>query len=185
MKLLQFPRPEEPRHGEEPVGRALLAELDSLYRTARRLAGSADIAEDLVQETARKALQHRTSLRDSRRIRSWLFKILVNATRDYLRRKRVREEVRAEREEPESVAELRSVSHATVQDVRRALATVAPERRALVVLIDVEGFTIAEAAEMLKLPVGTAASRLARARKDLRRLLAAYGSEPAHAGGQP
>src|SRR5260370_16152142 len=71
---------------EEPVYRALLENLDTLYSTARRLTGRTDLAEDLVQDTASKALQAIPTLRDDRNLRAWLFRILVNNLRDFLRR---------------------------------------------------------------------------------------------------
>ena len=57
MKLLSFPEKGDPSDWRRLVSQALVANLDSLYSTAHRLTGRADLAEDLVQEAARKAVQ--------------------------------------------------------------------------------------------------------------------------------
>ena len=71
----------------------------------------------------------------------------------------------------------------TAEDVRRALSNLAPEIRTLAILIDIEEFTIAEAAAILQIPPGTAASRLLRSRRELRALLKSYRSRSPRSGG--
>jgi RNA polymerase sigma-70 factor (ECF subfamily) len=159
---------------EELVDRALLASLDALYATARRLAGAADVAEDLVQETAKKALKKPPAFRDERGARAWLFRILINTARDHFRRRRLWEDFDPAIEELDAPPGFESIARATVHDVRAALAQLKPASRAIVILIDLEEFTLAETAEMLGVPIGTVASRLARARTGLRKLLASY-----------
>ena len=188
MKVLLF----QPRSAagnrescEHLVGRVLIDNLDSLYSTACRLTGRADLAEDLVQETARKALKGATYLKSERNVRGWLFTILVNSVRDHLRRGEVWEVVDPEDCGPEIDCDLQSLSLATVQDVREALSRLTPPQRAAVVLVDIEEFTIAEAANMLGVPPGTVASRLARAHQELRGFLRAYRTETFQRGGQP
>ncbi len=188
MKLIRFqPRPTEDsrENPEHLVRRTLLENLDSLYATGYRLTQRPDVAEDLVQETARRALKASTTLKSTRNIRGWLFSILVNAARDHMRRGETWQEVDAEDCEPEPQAELESISLAAVQDVRRALVELGPAQRAVVVLVDIEEFTISETAQMLELPPGTVASRLSRARQELRARLQAYRSEASQGGGQP
>lgn len=75
-----------------------------------------------------------------------------------------------------------SLAFATAEDVRRALSSLAPETRAIAILVDIEEFTIAEEAAILQIPPGTVASRLARARRQLRELLQAYESRPISKG---
>jgi RNA polymerase sigma-70 factor (ECF subfamily) len=158
--------------GERWVRTALLECVDSLYSTASRLVG-ADLAEDLVQETARRALAKAPDLRDAGKARAWLFKILINCARDELRRQQ-RWSDYDEAFPAELWLDVQALQRATARDVRRALAAVDPARRAVILLIDLEGFKIAEAADILGVPPGTVASRLARARADLRRLLESY-----------
>jgi RNA polymerase sigma-70 factor (ECF subfamily) len=175
---------DRPELKPETVYRVLLANLDALYSTAKRILGRADLAEDLVQETARKALEAIPALKDERNARAWLFRILLNAIRDHLRWKRLRTEV----ETGDDAADLSAVSEciaiATAEDVRRALSSLTPEMRALAILIDIEEFTIAEAAAILQIPPGTVASRLSRARRELRELLRAYQSRSSRSGGK-
>ncbi len=188
MKLLQFPsrwsgEKQKRESCEHAVGRLLLESLDSLYSTAHRLTGRADLAEDLVQETARKALRASPSLKNERNIRAWLFTILLNLVRDHFRRPERSEGHDPEDEQPLAHPGLAGISLAAVQDVRGALARLSPSQRAVVILVDLEEFTIAEAAHMLKLPPGTVASRLARAHQALRNLLRAYATPASGIGG--
>ena len=187
MKLLPFqPRPQEdsPESAEHLVRRTLLENLDSLYSTGYRLTQRTELAEDLVQETARRALKGLTTLKSTRNIRGWLFSILVNAARDHMRREEIRGEVDSEDCEMEAPAGLESMTLAAVQDVRGALMELEPAQRAVVVLVDLEEFTISEAGQMLELAPGTVASRLARAHQKLRARLQAYRTAGLQGGGQ-
>ncbi len=184
MKILPFQPPDDQRLAEV-VYRVLLDNLDSLYSTAKRLTGRADLAEDLVQETARKALEAIPALTDERNTRAWLFRILLNGIRDQARRKKLWIELEADEKTSELTAISQDIEGATAEDVRRALASLTPETRALAILIDIEEFTIAEAAAMLQIPPGTVASRLSRARRELRELLQAYRSKSSRRGGNP
>ncbi len=100
MKILRFQPPGE-QHRAEGVYRVLLENLDTLYSTAKRLTGRADLAEDLVQETARRALEAIPALKDTRNTRAWLFRILLNAIRDQARRKKLWAEVETDEETPD------------------------------------------------------------------------------------
>ena len=92
------------------------------------------------------------------------------------RRKKLWAEVEADDATPDLTAISDNVEAATAEDVRQALSSLTPETRSVAILIDIEEFTIAEAAAMLRIPPGTAASRLSRARRELRELLQAYRS---------
>ena len=184
MKILRF-QPLADQHHAEGVYRVLLENLDALYSTAKRLTGRADLAEDLVQETARKALEAIPALKNERNARAWLVRILLNGLRDQARRQKLWAEVEADEGTPDLNAIFESVQGATAEDVRQALSSLTPETRSLAILIDIEEFTIAEAAVMLQIPPGTAASRLSRARRELRELLRAYRSGSSRRGGKP
>lgn len=166
------------------VRTVLIESADSLYSTAWRLAGRADLAEDLVQETARKALASVPDLRDETKARSWVFKILVNCARDHFRRTREWTERDAETEPLDGRVDSQALSRATSHDVRRALGAIDTVRRAVIVLVDIEGFTIAETADILGVPPGTVASRLARARAQLRERLEVYQPRVVESGGR-
>jgi RNA polymerase sigma-70 factor (ECF subfamily) len=184
LKILPFQPPGD-QHRAEAVYHVLIENLDALYSTAKRLTGRADLAEDLVQETARKALEAIPALKDERNTRAWLFRILLNGIRDQARRKKLWVEVEADEEPPGLHAMPEGVADATTEDVRRALSSLPPETRSIAILVDVEDFTIAEAATMLQIPPGTAASRLSRARRELREFLQVYRSRSSRRGGKP
>ena len=178
MKILPFPVRRPANTWEEPVYRALLENLDALYSTARRLTGRSDLAQDLVQDTATKALQAIPTLKDDRNLRAWLFRILVNNLRDFLRREPDEPLI-----EPDTLIAA-VVSRSATHDIRAALDGLSPCARAVIILIEVQGFTISEAASMLQIPPGTVASRLARARTELRDRLTAYDRKPRQSEGQ-
>jgi RNA polymerase sigma-70 factor, ECF subfamily len=189
LKILPF-QPSTDQHRVELVYRVLLENLEALYTTAKRLTGRADLAEDLVHDTARKALEAIPALKDERNTRAWLFRILLNGIRDQARRKKLCVEVETGEDTPDlgmisgsGISE--SVRGATAEDVRRALSSLPSETRSLAILIDIEEFTIAEAAAMLQIPPGTAASRLSRARRELRELLQVYRSRSSRRRGKP
>lgn len=107
MKIVRLQPRLPDQHHAEVFYRVLLENLDALYSTAKRLTGRADLAEDLVQETARKALEAMPALKDERNIRAWLFRILLNGIRDQVRRKKLWAEVVADDQTPARLAEER------------------------------------------------------------------------------
>jgi len=161
--------------------RVLSEHLDALYRTALQLCGGhrAD-AEDLMQETALRAFDGFAALRDSAAARTWLFRILIRMNLNRLRtRRRHPERVTSDMDEAEFEHALAAWQPAPAPDelaesarvracVADALEDLDESLRAVVVLIDIEGFRQREAAEMLDIPEGTVASRLFRARCALR-----------------
>jgi len=156
--------------------------LGILYRTALRLTGSPEDAEDLVQETYLKAFGAFDTLEPEAPVKPWLFKILTNTYRDHLRKGLyapwpvIDEEADPERfpassegspEEEVAKGETRTV-------IRKALEGLPPEYRMAVILADLEGFSYREVAGILNCPVGTVMSRLYRGRRLLKRKLLRY-----------
>ena len=163
----------------------VLAEhLDALFRTALRLCrGHEADAEDLLQDTALRAFNAYGGLREPSAARSWLFTILGRTHLNRARGARRRAETAStDLDEPAfeaALAEWRPLpspaealeSRQLAEQLTRALDDLAPEQRAIVLLVDVEGFTQREVAGMLEVPEGTVASRLFRARRQLRAAL--------------
>jgi RNA polymerase sigma-70 factor (ECF subfamily) len=158
-----------------------LAQLDSLYTLARYLTGSDGDAEDLVQETFARALAawHRF---EAGSVRSWLFRILRNAWIDGWRKKRhdpVRGGLDEELDGPVDAdllrddVELEAMRRVVAKDIEQALRSLSEDART-VVLLDLEGLTESEIAEVMGCAVGTVKSRLARARLALRQRLKEY-----------
>jgi RNA polymerase sigma-70 factor (ECF subfamily) len=163
-----------------------LRHLDALYRTALRMTRSEADAEDLVQETYIRAFRFREQFTLGTNMKAWLFRILTNTFINTYRRKTAQPEVtdlegidefslyrrmaddRAASTSPDPEAELlNSVVDTEVTDALEEL----PEKFRTTVLLDVEGFSYKEIAEMLAIPIGTVMSRLHRGRKFLQKRL--------------
>ncbi len=156
----------------------MLAHLDELYRFAHRMAGQAERAQDIVHESVLRALEHESAV--MRNPRAWLFQIVhhtfISHYRKDQRRRSFYEDLRIDEiglEDP--VDPLPALIER--EDVRKAVERLPEEFRAVVWLSDAEQLRVKEIAEILGCPIGTAASRLARGRQELRRLLSAYGPQ--------
>ncbi|RMF88742.1 MAG: sigma-70 family RNA polymerase sigma factor [Nitrospinota bacterium] len=157
-----------------------------LYRYARHLTRDAGKAEELVQETYLKAYQGWHRLRDDSRVKAWLFQILTNCYRDRYRQALrqpawVELSAATEQEEEHGPVSTATTDPATllerkeaIQSVQDAIAQLPPLFRMLVLLVDIEGFSYKETAEVLDIPLGTVISRLSRGRQRLRHLLQDY-----------
>lgn len=141
----------------------LSALLPRLVAFARTIVGNSDSARDLVQEAVARALGARRVPDDAAAYRAWMFRIVRNAALDELRRKRL------EPVEQEPAVDLWRFDNACIAKitVEQGLATVAPAHRDIIALIDIAGFSYAEAAEVLGVPIGTVMSRITRARMAL------------------
>lgn len=150
--------------------------LNGLYRFALRLTRNTDDAQELTQETVARAWERQKAI--SRNARAWLFQTLYHTFISNCRRRgRWREsemELDEEGAKPEGPTELLP-SIVVKEDVRRAIEVLPDELRVVVWLSDAEELPLREIAQVVRCPVGTVASRLWRARQELRKLLAAYG----------
>jgi RNA polymerase sigma-70 factor (ECF subfamily) len=143
---------------------------ESLYRYACRLSGSAADAEDLTQETFRKAIPRLPQIRDEGKAKGWLFRILRNAylhkIRDDKRQRVVPLDSAGELAERNGAAtELPPVEPAAIQ---AALNDLDETFRTPLILYYFEEFSYRDIAEQMDLPIGTVMSRLARAKSHLR-----------------
>jgi RNA polymerase sigma-70 factor (ECF subfamily) len=173
------------RTNEPSIARRALAHADSLYRLARHLVRTDAEAEDLVQETFARALGGAETFREGSNLRAWLHRILRNAHIDLLRRRRANpvaltddpsdlDDVEASRELLRDDREVDALRGLVAADIARALAALSDDARTIV-LLDHEGFTESELAEIFGCPHGTVKSKLSRARAALRVTLAKYG----------
>ncbi len=151
-----------------------------LYRIAWSWCHDDAQAEDLVQDTCVKALEKLDQLRNPERLRPWVLRIMANLHRDHYRGRRDIVTLSAHDEElaatdpgPAEAAE----RNATVVMVHRAITSLGDDQRKVLTLVDVGGFSYAEVAEALEIPIGTVMSRLSRARVRLRRELMAEKEE--------
>ncbi|MDH3713083.1 MAG: RNA polymerase sigma factor [Gammaproteobacteria bacterium] len=145
---------------------------ERLFRTAYAWCHNRALADDLVQETSLKALENAGQLRDVRTADAWVFAILANCHRGYLRRAdAVIADSDDEATEAEAGPEQVADQGALVERVRAAVARLNEEHRKVLTLVDLEGFSYTEVAEILEIPAGTVMSRLSRARRRLKMLL--------------
>ncbi|HOD66966.1 MAG TPA: RNA polymerase sigma factor [candidate division Zixibacteria bacterium] len=143
-------------------------------RFCRRLTGSIDDGDDLYQDGLLAALRRFDSLRDPGAFRAWLYRILVNRYRNRHRWRRRQRTEALDDEVMTGPAHDPAGELAARRWLDRALAALRPEERALVVLFELEGWTITELAANLGRPEGTIKARLARARRKMRRRIQTY-----------
>jgi RNA polymerase sigma-70 factor, ECF subfamily len=141
----------------------LQAMLPRLFAFARSLLNDVEAARDIVQEAAARALAATRVPSDPPAYRAWIFRIVRNAALDEIRRRR-RPEV-----DIHAPADLWNFDDARIAKitVQQGLTLLRTEHREIISLIDIAGFSYADVAEMLGIPVGTVMSRIARAREAL------------------
>jgi len=171
---------------DAPLAEQALEHADELYGLARHLCSTTSDAEDIVQETYVRALGGVTRLPPGANLRAWLFRILRNCFIDQARRKKIVLEIcddtvgeRGATEGWDQVA-LEQLRYLAAADLERALATLPHELR-FIVLLDAQGFSEAEVADIARCAPGTVKSRLSRARARLRAVL--RGGAPGERGG--
>lgn len=138
----------------------VVAMQDRLYRVSTTILPQLCDREDAVQGAIERALRKRDRLRDDRALERWLTRILINECYAILRKRR-RETLFDEPPERETGPD-------ALPDVYSLFTSLEDKYRLPMVLYYVEGFTVEEAAQMLRLPKGTVKSRLHRGRQLLR-----------------
>jgi RNA polymerase sigma-70 factor, ECF subfamily len=162
-----------------------LALSDQLYQVARRLGGSREQAEDLVQETYARAFRAWRSFEPGTNLRAWLFRILTNLNIDRGRKSQRSPDMQPLEENDyflynrleesaadQNVDERRVVDRLSQNDAVTALADLPHDFRDVVLLVDLADFTYSDAAQILDIPIGTVMSRLHRGRRILKQSLA-------------
>ena len=152
---------------------------DRLWAVALRTTGNPEEANDALQDALISAYRRAESFRGDSAVTTWLHRIVVNASLDRLRRRSVRTwvplpdeaagESSARLVDDHRLADPRAAAESseTVREVRAALDTLPPDQRAAIVLVDLEGWSVEEAARVLECPVGTVKSRCFRGRAKL------------------
>jgi RNA polymerase sigma-70 factor, ECF subfamily len=151
---------------------------DRLWAVALRVMGRPDDAADALQDAYVAAFRRAGTFRGDAQVTTWLHRVVVNACLDRLRRAKVRaadplpedlDRVEPLGREPERDPLEESERREAVAD---ALATLNPDQRAALVLVDMQGYSVDEAATILGCAPGTVKSRCARGRARLVPLLA-------------
>ena len=159
---------------------------EQVYRVARRLVGSRDDAEDLVQQTYERAFRSWRQYTPGTNLRAWLLRILTNLNIDRGRRQQRSPQTtsideagdyflynRLEASTSDGNADADRVLERLSQDsIVDALADVPHDFRDVIVLVDIGEFSYADAAQILDIPIGTVMSRLHRGRRILKKNLA-------------
>jgi RNA polymerase sigma-70 factor (ECF subfamily) len=146
---------------------------DRLWAVALRTTGDPEEAADALQDALVSAYRNAGSFRGEAAVSTWLHRIVVNACLDRMRRRRARPTVALPEEDGET-------GHRGLADPRddldrlelrmeidRALRALPDDQRSAIVLVDVEGLPVAEAAGILGIPEGTVKSRCSRGRARL------------------
>lgn len=157
----------------EAFGQLVARHRDRLWAVALRTTCDPEDAADGLQEAMISAFRNAASFRGDAAVTTWLHRIVVNACLDRLRRKAARpaislpdqegdagHNVLADPRDPLGARELRI-------EIERALGELSPDQRAAIVLVDIEGYSIEDAAQVLECPAGTVKSRCARGRAKL------------------
>jgi RNA polymerase sigma-70 factor (ECF subfamily) len=170
---------------------------DRLWAVAVRTIGDREEAADALQDALLSAHRAAARFRGDSAVTTWLHRIVVNACLDRIRRRRAHPTVplpdgsgRTEPGDPhvggvEPTAP--APDHDTALVVREALDRLPAEQRVALILVDVQGYSVAEVAQLMKVAEGTVKSRCARGRARLAVLLGhlrprSGGTEPGRSG---
>jgi RNA polymerase sigma-70 factor (ECF subfamily) len=149
----------------------LAAMVPNLRAFARSLCGSADQADDLVQETLVKAWKNQASFAEGSNLKAWLFTILRNTFLSDLRKRKHEIEDQDGVLASQLAVNGAQLGHMDMLDFQKAFQLLPNEQREALVMIGAEGFSYEEAALMCGCPVGTMKSRVNRARIKLCELM--------------
>jgi RNA polymerase sigma-70 factor, ECF subfamily len=161
---------------------------DQVYRVARRLVGSREEADDLVQQTYERAFRSWRQYTPGTNLRAWLLRILTNLNIDRGRRQQrtpqttsldneagdyfLYNQLESQMPPDENPDEERVLERLSQDSIVEALADVPHDFRDTIVLVDIGEFSYADAAQILDIPIGTVMSRLHRGRRILKKNLA-------------
>jgi RNA polymerase sigma-70 factor (ECF subfamily) len=144
-----------------------------------RMLGDPEAAGDVAQETLLKMIRALPRYQPRAKFSTWLYTIATNLARDHLRRSRHRDRWQQSLDDPDHGPDEPATEHGLVadravltltrEDVRRALETLSPEHRAVMLLHYFEGLSYKEIAQALGCTIGTVGSRLHYAIRHLRR----------------
>lgn len=163
---------------EAAFGEIVRRHRDRLWAVALRTLGDREEAADAVQDALVSAYRAAHTFRGQSAVTTWLHRITVNACLDRARKAASRKTSPVDdTERLEQLLEPHESAAAPVErgdlhrELLQALGTLPPDQRACLVLVDMQGYPVAEAARVLDIPAGTVKSRCARGRARLLPLL--------------
>ncbi len=188
----------QPAIKKKIFSKIVLAQVGALNRFAFSLCKNNFEADDLVSETILKAFENFSKLKDENKTKQWLFRILNNQFISNYRSRKYFVEIESRENENsnhdletfslfEAIAksnfvaegnpEKKFISKLTQHDIQKAIDELSIEFKQTLILCDIEEFSYAEISEILKVPIGTVRSRIARARIILQKKLWLHAKE--------
>lgn len=138
----------------------------AMFRLAYSIVLNVEDAEDVVGETILKAFSHLEKLRNHKKMKAWIFQILVNESKSYLKKRS-----RVELVEDSSLFIQKEGKKDTVSDLLELIYQLDDSFREVLILYYFEEFSVKEIAKILAMPEGTVKSKLSRARGELKQLM--------------
>lgn len=162
---------------------------DQLYKTALRMTRSVQETEDLLQETYLKAYRYYSGFEEGTNLKAWLFRIMKNNFINGYRKRKIQpqhvelDELRDSGEDSpgfdsayaDAGPEAGALAEEMDEGVARAINDLPHDYKMALLLVDIQGHTYQDVADMLGVPVGTVMSRLYRGRTKVERALLTYG----------
>ncbi|MBD3610948.1 MAG: RNA polymerase sigma factor [Hydrogenovibrio crunogenus] len=146
----------------------------NLYRIAYAWSQDESLAQDLVQDTMLKSLQKADQVESFENVDRWLCKIMHNLFYDNCRQSARWQQVNVddcdEQLRTESIETL-YIHKQTIRNIHAAIGSLPIDQREVIVLVDLQGYSYQEVAEIAEVPVGTVMSRLSRGRAKLKKLV--------------
>ena len=172
------------RGGQSSFEELVMPHISSLYRLAYHYCGQQSDAEDLVQELLLKLIHRVEEMERVEKLRPWLVKALYHLFIDRLRQQQRNPVDTYQPDQLETILATAESSQSSeklvlLENIERALKQLNHEQRMLVVMHDVENYTLTELEHILDTPIGTLKSRLHRARAKLREMLSEEGTRSA------
>jgi RNA polymerase sigma-70 factor (ECF subfamily) len=174
----------------QEVARLVDAAYPAIYRLALRMVDNEQDAEDVLQETFIKVMRALPGFKGRSALTTWIYRIAVNEALMLMRKRKgnmvsIEDDGDDDGEEGEGMhivdwcclPEAEFVSAETRQHLDRAVQQLPPRLRMVFLLRDIEGFSVAETAELMKISEANVKTRLVRARLKLREMLTVYFGE--------
>ena len=167
--------------GDKGALEALLVRREKwLWSVARKSIRDLSLAEEALQEALVLNWKNAHTFRGESQVSSWMYQIVSRACIDTLRKEQIRTHASLnELEQFDDIGGTSSFESALVDGlaVHAALLEIEPEHKEVIILLDLEGFSVQEASHALGIPLGTVKSRAARGRESLKQALIKILSE--------